>query len=620
MFKARPQFFAEKHFVNEAVKFPMALLENTKLALIDKIFVTVRVYDEMMNSHVSKISRLLSKKFDVNEHINNMSSYRLSFFEKLVICRGLKFSLPQKVAPAEIKANFEKAYWKVEPLLEDPVDKELASSTLRSIALNYIQRTSPSPPKALVKALNCLKKRDNIVVTKPDKGSGIVDMDKCEYIRLLSAASIDDATEFSRVDDKRPNLRGRPPKHYHPLLQKEKDVHSILHRILPEDVANSLSSKSSRLAHLYGLPKTHKAKLSMRPILSGTGTYNFNLAKWLEEKLKPISVNEYTITDAFEFAEEICSIPMNEEDILVSYDVTALFTNVPLSETINILVDKAFTNDWFNETYDLNLEKEELAQLLKVAITNQLFQLDGQLYEQTDGVAMGSPLGPLMANVFMCHLEDKLARDGMIPSLYKRYVDDTLARMPNNVAAAEFLTTLNGLHPSLKFTMELPSDNMIPFIGIEIIKKGTELETRVYRKPTNTSLLLHFQSHVDKRYKTGLLKTMLHRAYALSSTNEAFNEECDKLRSIFSRLDYPIGLINSTIDMFIQNITTKPEKKTDDGNTIRIVLPFKDQIAANAVRRQLRDLSSKISVTLQPIFVSKKLEQDLKPKEINRVL
>ena len=86
------------------------------------------------------------------------------------------------------------------------------------------------------------------------------------------------------------------------------------------------------------------------------------------------------------------------------------------------------------------------------------------------------------------------------------------------------MATLNGLHPSLKFTMELPSENTIPFIGIQIIKNGTELETRVYRKPTNTGLLLHFQSHVDKRYKTGLLKTMLHRAHALSSTTEAFNE------------------------------------------------------------------------------------------------
>jgi len=72
------------------------------------------------------------------------------------------------------------------------------------------------------------------------------------------------------------------------------------------------------------------------------------LAKWLEEKLKPLSVNEYTIIDAFKFANEIRSIPMNEEDTLVSYDVTALFTNVPLSETINILVDRAFTNNWFN--------------------------------------------------------------------------------------------------------------------------------------------------------------------------------------------------------------------------------------------------------------------------------
>ena len=67
--------------------------------------------------------------------------------------------------------------------------------------------------------------------------------------------------------------------------------------------------------------------------------------------------------------------------------------------------------------------------------------------------------------------------------------------------------------------------------------------------------------------------------------------------------------------MFIHSITTRPEKKTDDGNTIRIVLPFKDQIASKTVRTQLRDLSNKIAVTLQPIFVSKKLEQDHKPKE-----
>ena len=76
----------------------------------------------------------------------------------------------------------------------------------------------------------------------------------------------------------------------------------------------------------------------------------------------------------------------------------------------------AFTDDWFNKTYGLNLQQGQLARLVEIATTNQLLQFNGQLYQQTDGVAIGSPLGPLMANVFMCHLEEKLTRDGLMPS------------------------------------------------------------------------------------------------------------------------------------------------------------------------------------------------------------
>ena len=230
---------------------------------------------------------------------------------------------------------------------------------------------------------------------------------------------------------------------------------------------------------------------------------------------------------------------------------------------------------------------------------------------------MGSPLGPLMANVFLCHLEDKLTRDGVMPTFYKRYVDDTLARMPSAVAAVDFLTTLNSLHPSLSFTMELPVDNKISFIGIVIIKNRTKIDTQVYRKPTNTGLLLHFQSHTDKRYKDCLLKTMIHRAYALSSTTEAFDQECTRLRSIFTRLDYPLAMINSIITKTIQSLSFGTrEKNKEDSSVVRVILPFKDQTSANAVRRQMRDLSHKIGTTLQPVFTSRKLEQDLKPSEI----
>ena len=127
----------------------------------------------------------------------------------------------------------------------------------------------------MLRAIGQLRKNEDIIITRPDKGSEVVLMDKSEYVRLLKEASIGDETKFVHIILKRPNTKGRPPKHYHPLLQKEKESASIVRKILPKPIADSLVLKGSRLAHLYGLQKTHKKKLAaMRPILSATGTYN----------------------------------------------------------------------------------------------------------------------------------------------------------------------------------------------------------------------------------------------------------------------------------------------------------------------------------------------------------
>ena len=163
-------------------------------------------------------------------------------------------------------------YWKIDDKLADPNLKELAASILRSIALNYIQRKSSNPPKTLVKVLNRLKERDDIVITRSEKGSGTVIMDKEEYLHLLCQASIADTSKFKLIDPNRLKTRGRPPKLFHPLLQKEKELKAVLPQVLPEKLAESISPKGSRLVHLYGLPKTHKPTLSMCPILSTSGT------------------------------------------------------------------------------------------------------------------------------------------------------------------------------------------------------------------------------------------------------------------------------------------------------------------------------------------------------------
>ena len=328
-----------------------------------------------------------------------------------------------------------------------------------------------------------------------------------------------------------------------------------------------------------------------------------------------MSVNNHTISDVFQFAEEIRELDFNEDDILVSYDVSALFTNVPLEETIQILANKAFNQNWFNETYNLNITQEDLVELLRVATKHQLFQFNGSLYEQTDGVAMGSPLGPLMANTFMCSMEEKLESEDKLPSFYKRYVDDTLATVKDISTATTFLATLNEAHPAISFTMEVANNNKLSFIRMELTKIGKRLETCVYRKTTNKGLLLHYQSHVDARYKRSLLMTMLNRAHCLSSSPDIFAEECDNLRGIFLKLKYPEKLINSTITRFIDSRNQQQLRDVQRNAPVRIILPFKDQRSADIVRRQLSDLGKKINSDIRPVFTSKKIADDIRLAE-----
>ena len=116
-------------------------------------------------------------------------------------------------------------------------------------------------------------------------------------------------------------------------------------------------------------------------------------------------------------------------------------------------------------------------------------------------------------------------------------------------------------------------------------------------------------------YKQGIVD----RAYRLSSNWHYFSEECDRLKLVFSRLKYPDNLVNSTISRFVaaraSDQPVSPPAVSDRLDPIRVVLPFKDQASADIVRAQLKDLSHKIQTTVQPVFVSQKIERDLKLRE-----
>ena len=133
--------------------------------------------------------------------------------------------------------------------------------------------------------------------------------------------------------------------------------------------------------------------------MSAINTPTYKLAKFLVPILKSLTSNEYTIKDSFAFAKEI--VGEESEFFMGSLDVDSVFTNIPLEETIDICTNTLFKNIEKVE----GLSKIEFKELLSLTTKESYFIFNGQLYKQVYGVAMGSPLGPTLANTFLVHFE-----------------------------------------------------------------------------------------------------------------------------------------------------------------------------------------------------------------------
>ena len=151
------------------------------------------------------------------------------------------------------------------------------------------------------------------------------------------------------------------------------------------------------------MPKIHKINNPIRPILSTIGTFNYNLAKFFVPIIEPLTTNCYTLKNSYDFVKEINNIDMSNK-VMASFDVQSLFTNIPLNETIDII-----TNGLFNDSPKfMDFTPNQFKELLEIAVKESPFIFNNKVYMQTDGVAMGSCLGPTFANVFLCFHEKKL--------------------------------------------------------------------------------------------------------------------------------------------------------------------------------------------------------------------
>ena len=186
------------------------------------------------------------------------------------------------------------------------------------------------------------------------------------------------------------------------------------------------------------------------PIVSSIGTFNYNLSCLLCDLLLLVP-NDYSFKDTFSFVSQIKNANLCRKCI-VSYDVTRIFANSPLQETIDIAI-----NLIFNHNPNLNIPKKELKKLLPFATSQTHFIFNNKFFNQIDGVALGSVLAPVLANIFMGFYKSNWLNEYNLRKLkfYLRYVDEILAAFDKEHDLLNFSNFLIESHPNIKFRKQI---------------------------------------------------------------------------------------------------------------------------------------------------------------------
>ena len=153
-------------------------------------------------------------------------------------------------------------------------------------------------------------------------------------------------------------------------------------------------------------------------------------------------------------------------------------------------------------------------ELMEMATSTVEFSFNDTMHCQIDGVAMSSPLGLALADIYY---ETELFQAIPKPEVYYRYMDDTFVVCNNEDHCDVFLDRLNFLHPSLRFTMEKESYSSLAFLDVLVEKGSSKFITSVYLKPTFTGQYIRWNSFNPRKRKTNLILTLTHRALIICS-------------------------------------------------------------------------------------------------------
>lgn len=284
---------------------------------------------------------------------------------------------------------------------------------------------------------------------------------------------------------------------------------------------------------MYGLIKLHKEGNPCRPVVSYTTAPAYHLAKNINEKFRQVTnfQPKNTVINSIDLAEKLSSLPFNSHSYkLVSFDVSNMFPNIPTRDCIPLI------KNTLEKSRITPQEQEEYITLFKECLEQNYFTFNNQYYIQNTGLPMGSPLSPLLADIYMNEMEVNLLKSPHAKKhilFWFRYVDDILVGFQGTDRQMEnFLEKINNINSKIQFTMEKEENNKINFLDISIQREDGKLTFNIYRKPTFTDVMIPTDSHSAYTHKMSAFRSMVHRAFSIPMKKETRESELNIIREI----------------------------------------------------------------------------------------
>jgi hypothetical protein len=446
------------------------------------------------------------KEEEKRDFIINKACVELGEEEKEVLNKGLNYQPRPKVPP------LDEIVVALESTIKDlPIEKKMAIRNDMRTLLEKEQKVKHKKIESEWRAIESLKKRNDLVFLEPDKGKGIVIMKREDYELAMQEHLDTGPYELVKCRSKFPvDTLQRSVK------LKLKELHE--NGLINDYERKVLSLPNPSIPQIYALPKIHKPGNKVRPVVSSCNSPISKICEFLLIKMKkwkkPWSCS---IKNSSEAAEILRKLELEEGEKLASFDVVSLYPSIPINDAF-----LAFEEHAQRQTVD-EKERTLCVELMKLILSQRWIEFNGTIYKQLEGLFIGNALSPLLAEIFMGKLESEMHQLKWFPRFYIRYVDDVVAVVKDN--EKELLEELNKRHPAIKFTVEYESDNKLPFLDLMLHREKKRVTIDIYRKPTDAPLCINNSSSHSKLHKLAAFEFAIFRLWNLPLNRQRRDKE-----------------------------------------------------------------------------------------------